>query len=109
MPIHASVTVTAVSTTESTVSNPIILSQFDSPFNVSFGAVVSGTGTITYTVQHTFEDVSAGATWFDNSDVSAATASRDGNLAFPAIAIRVLAASGSGQGIVTLTVLQAGL
>ena len=116
MPLHASVTVTAVSTTESTASNIIPMNRFDSPFNVGFGAVVSGTGEITYTVQHTFDGpnkdtglFTSNTTWFDNTDVSGKTANADGNYAFPVQALRVVAVSGSGQGIVTLTVLEAGL
>lgn len=88
-----------------------VLDTYQDPFNVGFGAVV--TGTATYTVQHTFDDPLAdgftpsSATWFDHEFVTAATTSQDGNYAFPVRAIRISQASGSGS--VALTVIQAGM
>lgn len=74
-------------------------------FKIGFGAVVGGT--VTYTIQHTFDDVLNSAvtpTAFNHVDVAGATTSRDGNYAYPVRGIRVSATAGTGT--VTLTVLQ---
>ena len=111
MPIHAVVKVTAVSTTESTVSDIIVLNQYSVPFNVGFGVLVEGAGDVgAFSVQHTFDvDITAGSVWFDHSDVSGKSVNIDGNYAFPVHAVRIINTSGSGQGIATLKVMQAGL
>jgi hypothetical protein len=36
-------------------SSPLVLDHYRAPFNVGFAVVVSGT--VTYTVQHTFDDI----------------------------------------------------
>lgn len=69
------------------------------PFNVGFGVVVSGT--VDYTVQHTFD----GANWFDHETIAAQTANADGNYAYPVAGIRVTVNSGTGSA--TLTTIQA--
>jgi hypothetical protein len=82
-----------------------------SPFNVGFGVTVSGT--INYTVQHTFDNVWSStfdpstATWFDHPTIASQTTNKDGNYAFPVSAIRVI--GNSGGGTATLTLLQAGI
>lgn len=82
-----------------------------SPFNVGFGVIVSGT--VDYTVQHTFDDVfsptfNAGtATWFPHPTIAAQAANADGNYAFPVTGIRLLVNSGGGTA--TLVLLQAGI
>lgn len=76
-----------------------------SPFNASFGCVVSGT--VTYTVEHTFDDVFDPAvtpTAFPNATVAAATANANGNYAFPIRAVRLNITAGTGT--VTVTWLQ---
>lgn len=91
-----------------TGSSAIIPMNLDStPFNAGFGVVVSGT--VTYTVQHTFDPVWNGGitTWFDHPTVAAKTANQDGNYAFPVSAIRVTVSAGAGTA--TLTVIQAGI
>jgi hypothetical protein len=81
------------------------------PFNVGFG--VSVTGTVSYTVQHTFDDVfaknfnPATATWFNHEDLVSQTTNQDGNYAFPVRAIRLNV--GSSTGTVTITLIQAGI
>lgn len=75
------------------------------PFNVGFGCVV--TGTVDYTVQHSFDDPFADTpnfTAFDNAFVDGETTNEDGNYAFPVRAIRLKINSGSGS--VAFTVLQ---
>lgn len=93
------------------VSAPIALDHYISPFNVGFGAVVSGTAT--FNVQHTFDDVfsptyvPASGTWFNHSSFTSAIATGDGNYAFPVSAIRLNVTASSGS--VSLTLIQAGL
>ena len=85
----------------------IPLDTYTNPFNVGFGVVV--TGTATYTVQHTFDDVQNSAvtpTAFDHPSVAAQTTNKDGNYAFPVRAIRLSVTASTGS--VTLTVIQAG-
>ena len=82
-----------------------------SPFNVGFGVVVSGS--VTYTVQHTFDDVwsptfnASTTNWFNHPTVAAQTAAADGNYAFPVTAIRLKTTAGSGTA--TMTLIQAGI
>lgn len=77
-----------------------------SPFNVGFGVIV--TGTVDYTVQHTFDDPATGfTTWFSHPSVAGETANADGNYAFPVSGIKVLVNSGTGTA--TLKLIQAGI
>lgn len=89
-------------------SNAVQLDHHINPFQVGFGAVV--TGTINYTIQHTFDDVQTvvSPTWFDNYAVAAQTTSQNGNYAYPINAVRVLVNSVSG-GSVTVTFIQSGI
>ena len=82
-------------------TNGIVTDYYISPFNIGFGVVVSGT--VNYTVQHTFD----GTNWFNHPDVASATTNQDGNYAFPVAQIRLTVNSGSGTA--TLTAIQAGL
>jgi len=78
------------------------------PFNVGFGVVA--TGTVTYTVQHTFDNPWETATpvWFNHPTVAAIVSTNaDGNYAFPVAAIKVVVTSGAGTA--QLTVIQAGI
>ena len=70
------------------------------PFNIGFGVVVSGT--VTYTVEHSFN----GVDFFDHEFVVAQTSDADGNYAFPVSTIRINVTAGSGTA--TLTSIQAG-
>lgn len=77
-----------------------------SPFNVGFGVIVSGT--VDYTVQHTFDDPATGfSTWFSHPTIAAQSTNKDGNYAFPVTGIKVLVNSGTGSA--TLKLLQAGI
>lgn len=61
------------------------------PFSVSVGVDI--TGTIDYTVQHTFDDVfdtSVTPSWFNHSSIAGKTADADGNYAYPVTGVRVL-------------------
>jgi hypothetical protein len=83
----------------------------ESPFAVGFGVAV--TGTVTYKVQHTFDDVyattfnPATATWYDHPVVVSQSANMDGNYAFPVRGVRANITAGTGS--VIMTVLQAGV
>jgi len=84
------------------------MDHYQSPFNVGFGVVVSGT--VNYTVQHTFDDIfdsSVTPTWFSHPTVVGLAVNADGNYAFPVTAIKVLVNSGAGTA--TLTLIQAGM
>jgi hypothetical protein len=87
-------------------SSTIPLDHKTSPFNVGFGVVASGT--VTYKVQHTFDEciTATPTTWFDHADVITKTANADGNYAFPVRGIRVTVTAGTGSA--TMTVIQAG-
>lgn len=99
-----------VSVTGVGVSAPQPLDTIRNPFNVGFGVIVDGT--VTYTVQHTFDDVweagfsAASATWFDHPDVAALSANEDGTYAFPVKAVRLQVTAGTGTA--TLKLIQAG-
>ena len=83
----------------------IPLDYKQSPFNVGFGVVV--TGTVTYDIEHTFEDVfdsSITPTAFKHATLVSQTANKDGNYAFPIRAVRVNVTAGTGS--VTVTLLQ---
>ena len=97
-----------VSKTGTGSSSVVPLDHYQSPFNVAFGVVVSGT--VNYTVQHTFDDIfdaSVTPVWFSHPTIASLAANADGNYAFPVRAVRVTVNSGSGTA--TMTVIQAGM
>jgi hypothetical protein len=93
-------------------SAAIVTDTYISPFNVGFGVVI--TGTVSYSIQHTFDNPQtvASPTWFFHPSTPSgtpATANFDGNYAFPVAAIKILTSSATNTGTVTLTVIQAGI
>lgn len=83
----------------------IPLDYKQAPFNVGFGAVVNGT--VTYTVEHTFDDIfdsSITPTAFSHGTVVGQSANANSNYAFPIRAVRLNVTAGTGD--VTLTLLQ---
>lgn len=87
------------------VSSPIPMDFRAQVFNVGFGCEV--TGTVTYSVQHTFDDIyntTLTPVWFNHAFVNAATTSQDGNYAFPIRAMRLNITAGTGS--VTMNVIQ---
>lgn len=102
------VTLTQTGTGSSAVDVP---DQYIAPFAIGIGVKV--TGTVTYTVQHTFDDVflptfdPAAATWFDHPSLTAQTTNKDSNYAFPVAGIRLTVSAGSGTA--TAVLLQAGI
>jgi len=80
-----------------------------SPSNMGLAVIV--TGTITYKVQYTFDNVfasgyvAASGNWFDHPTL-VGSASSNSNIAYPVTAIRLITTAGSGSA--TLTIIQAG-
>ena len=98
--------VQTVSKTGTGSSSALVMNTNVSPFNVGFGVTV--TGTVTYTVQHTFDDPGVGfTTWFSHPSVVDQTANDDGNYAFPVTGVKVLVTAGTGTA--TLNLVQAGI
>ena len=102
-----------VTVSSATSSAVIPLNTYGDPFNVGIGCDVSAGGSLTYTVQHTFDDVWSStfspstATWYSNSTLVAQTTDKDGNDAFPVTGIRITVTAYT-SGSVTMTVIQAG-
>ena len=89
-------------------SSIAILDHYRTPFNVGIGVVVSGT--VNYTIQHTFNDIFDPAVtpvWFSHPSLQSLAVNQDGNYAFPVRAVKVLVNSGAGTA--TATVIQAGM
>lgn len=84
---------------------------FQTPFNIGLQAVL--TGTATYTVEYTLDDISdpafnaATAAWTGVTGMSALTASGSVAFAIPCRGIRLTIASGTGG--VVVTICQAGI
>ena len=101
---------TVLSVTGVGTSNPCPADHYVSPFNVALNVLVSGT--ITYTVQYTFDNVFANGynpstgNWTDHPSLTAQTATKDANIAYPVTAVRLKTTAGSGTA--TLTIIQAG-
>ena len=73
--------------------------------NIGLGVVVSGT--VTYDIEHTFDDVfdpTVTPIAFKNSTLTAQTANKDGTYSAPIRAIRVN--NTAGTGVTTLTIIQ---
>ena len=70
-------------------------------FKIGFGVVVDGT--VTYTIQHTFDNPNeiASPVWFDNETVVAETTNQDGSYFFPFQAVRVTVTAGTGTATAT--------
>lgn len=87
-------------------SSALVMNTNVSPFNVGFGVIV--TGTVNYTIQHTFDDPAVGfTTWFSHPTIASLSANADGNYAFPVTGIKVLV--NSGDGTAQLKLVQAGI
>ena len=98
--------VQTVSKTGAGSTSALVMNTNCTPFNVGFGVIVSGT--VDYTVQHTFDDPAVGfTTWFSHPSVAGETTSQDGNYAFPVTGIRLTVNSGGGTA--TLKLIQAGI
>jgi len=84
--------------------------NYVSPFNVALNVVV--TGIVSYTIQYTFDDVfakgyaPASGNWTNHPSMTAQTATKDSNIAYPVTGVRVQLLSGSGS--IVFTAIQAG-
>jgi hypothetical protein len=99
----------SVTVSSQTTSAAVPMDHQCNPFSVGVACVVSAGGTLTYKVQHTFDDIQDSTitpTWFDHETILAKTASDDGNYAFPVRAIR-LNVTAYTNGNVKMTLLQA--
>ena len=95
-----------VSQTGTGSSSSIVMNTNTTPFNVGFGVVA--TGTVTYTIQHTFDSPGTGfTTWYPHPTIAAKTDNQDGNYAFPVSGIKILVTAGAGTA--TLNLIQAGI
>lgn len=95
-----------VSKTGTGSSDSLVMNTNATPFNVGFGVAVSGT--VNYTVQHTFDDPAIGfTTWYSHPTIAGQIANADGNYAFPVTGIKLLVNSGSGTA--TINLVQAGI
>ncbi len=91
----------------SVLGAPIVIDRYIAPTNIGIGVDV--TGTVTYTVQHTFDDVfdpNVTPLWFDHPTLAAQTTDKDGNYASPPFAVRLTLSAGNGTARIRL--LQAG-
>lgn len=97
-----------------TASPAIPLDINQSPFSVGIGVALSVGATLTYSVEHTFDDIWAAgfnpstAVWYTNASLGAKTTSLDGNYAFPITAVR-LSVTAYTSGTATMSVIQAGM
>ncbi len=95
------------------VSAPIVIDQYISPCNIAVGVTLSAGAVVTYTVEHTFDDVfsptfnPATAAWFPHATLAALAVQADGNYFAPPAAIRLNVAASNGT--VTIQVRQAGI
>jgi hypothetical protein len=98
--------VQSVSQTGAGSTSALVMNTNCTPFNVGFGVVV--TGTVNYTVQHTFDDPAVGfTTWFPHPTIASQATNQDGNYAFPVTGIRLTVNSGGGTAVMNLV--QAGI
>lgn len=92
-------------------SLPIPVNHSSQNFQISLGCDLIVGGTLTYSVQYTFDDIGAAGynpatgNWQDHPTLSAKTTSNASNLAFPVRAVR-LNVTAYTSGTVRLTLLQ---
>ena len=84
--------------------------NYVTPFNISLG--VNVTGTSTYTVEYTFDNVfgigynPSTGNWIPHPYLTLQSTSKDSNIAYPVTGVRLNVSSGTGT--VILTIIQAG-
>jgi len=95
------------------VSRVCPIDHYISPANIALNVVV--TGSITYTVQYTFDDVFAAGydptngNWTNHPTLVTQTITKDSNISYPVRGIRLISpASPSSSGTATLTIIQGG-
>lgn len=88
-------------------SNPAQIDHYQSPINIGFVVVV--TGTITVSVQHTYDnatDSNVTPVWYDHATVKNVSATTEGTYTSPIFALRLNKTAGTGSAV--LKVMQAG-
>lgn len=106
---------TSVSVVSGGSSSPIVLDYWPNPFAVGLAVVVSGS--VGYTVKHTYDDpanyasgtYTLSATWFPYSgagSLSGGTANSEGAYTTPRRACMLFVSSGGGTTAATLTAIQ---
>lgn len=104
------VTVSAVGTSE-----PRRVNYLERNFKLGLGVALSAGATLTYSVEHTFDDpanftdatdYNTNGTWYETSGLNGLTQSEDGNIVVPVQAVRLNVTVHTG-GSATLTILQA--
>jgi hypothetical protein len=95
-------------------THPFVVNTNTTPVNIGIAVVVSGT--VNYTVQHTF-DSPGGAqpyvsqpgftTWFDDATLAAQTTTKQTSILYPVTGLRLVVNSGTGTA--TMTVVQSGI
>lgn len=95
------------------ISPVIPLNTYNAPSNLGIGVKISSGASLTYTVEHTFDDVFAKdfnpstAVFYPYTDLQSKIGDEDGNYLFPVTGIRIkLTAWGSGSA--TMTIVPAG-
>lgn len=97
------------------VTPPIPLDINQSPFAVSIAVSLSAGASLTYTVEHTYDDIYAQgfdpstAVWFSQTSLATKAVAAEGNYTYPVRAVRLSLVSPSSSGTATMTVIQAGM
>jgi hypothetical protein len=98
-----------------TVSNVAPMDHYVSPANIALNVVV--TGTITYTVQYTFDDVfakgydptAASSNWNNHPTLVTQVITANSNISYPVTGIRIISpASPASTGTAKLIIIQGG-
>lgn len=82
---------------------PIVIDRYVAPTNIGIGVDIGGT--ITFSVQHTFDDVfdpNVTPLWFNHPTLNGLSADSDGNYASPPFAVRLITTAGTGTARIRL-------
>ena len=97
------------------VTPPVPLDINQSPFAVSIAVSLSAGASLTYTVEHTYDDIYAQdfnpstAVWFSQTSLTTKAVAAEGNYTYPVRAVRLSLVAPSTSGTATMTVIQAGM
>lgn len=87
-------------------TDPFVVNTNVTPVNIGIAVVV--TGTVNYTVQHTYDSPTPSfTTWFNDANLASKTATAETNINFPITGLQLVVNSGTGTA--TMTVVQSGL
>ena len=86
-------------------TNPFVVNTNATPVNLGIAVVV--TGTVNYSVQHTYDSPSGFTTWFNDATLVNKTANAESNITFPVTGVQLVINSGTGTAV--MTVVQAGI